>query len=530
MSDASEVKRPWWTYMNGYHWYVFALAAMGWLFDTMDGMIFTASRPKTIEGLMPAAMFVGQNLTPREIEAIRTDHAGYVTALFLLGWATGGLIFGVVGDRWGRAKTMALTIFIYAAFTGFSGLAQDWIQFGICRFLTGLGVGGEFAAGAALVAEVMPEKSRAQALGMLQSLSAVGNIMGALLFWYIEPMFGWRWLYAVGAFPALLAVVVRAGLKEPEKWVAAKKAAAEAGSSGAKPNFGRMSEMFTIPLLRRNTFVGLGLAIAGVIGLWGAGFWSPELINKTLLTVEDADKEKLVAVMSLPDTEWTAALGKLDDSPRAKYVELVSKSLKPGEKVSDKEALASIPSADRKARMQTVLQRAISPKEKTKVTATALVLQQIGAFFGMFAFSLMAARFGRKPSFLIVFILGWMSVILTFYTFQEVGQIYYLWPILGFGTLAPFGGYALYFPELYPTRLRTTGTGFCYNVGRYFAILGPLTLAKLAGFLDGKFETPGFRIAAILVSSSYFIGMVALIWAPETVNQPLPEDERVAAH
>src|SRR6185295_6913371 len=146
-------------------------------------------------------------------------YGGIVTSIFIIGWATGGLIFGVLGDRWGRAKTMALTILVYAFFTGFSALAQNWWQFAICRFLTGLGVGGEFAAGASLLAEVIPQGARAKALGMLQALSAVGNVFGAALFAYIEPRFSWKELYFVGAAPALLAVFVRIGLKEPDKWV-----------------------------------------------------------------------------------------------------------------------------------------------------------------------------------------------------------------------------------------------------------------------------------------------------------------------
>jgi len=96
--------------------------------------------------------------------------------------------------------------------------------------------------------------------------------------------------------------------------------------------------------------------------------------------------------------------------------------------------------------------------------------------------------------------------------------------------LAPFGGYAIYFPELFPTPLRTTGISFCYNVGRYITAFGLLILPPLSKALDGVFGMPGFRAAAIVLAASYLVGIVALIWAPETVNQPLMEEDKLLAH
>ena len=100
----------------------------------------------------------------------------------------------------------------------------------------------------------------------------------------------------------------------------------------------------------------------------------------------------------------------------------------------------------------------------------------------------------------------------------------YLWPVLGFFTLAPFGGYAIYFPELFPTRLRTTGISFCYNVGRYITAFGLFILGPLASALQGLTPIPGFRLAAMVLACSYLVGLAALIWAPETLHRPLPEE------
>src|SRR5207244_8485547 len=106
-------------------------------------------------------------------------------AVFLVGWSGGGFIFGILGDRLGRTRTLVITILIYALFTGLSGLARSLPQYMFFRFLTALGVGGEFAAGVALVAEVFPERSRPMALGSLQTLSAVGNMVAALIVFFI---------------------------------------------------------------------------------------------------------------------------------------------------------------------------------------------------------------------------------------------------------------------------------------------------------------------------------------------------------
>lgn len=159
---------PWWKQLNGYHWFVFAVAALGWLFDCLDQQLFTLSRGPAMKALLPA-------------DKDPLLWGGYATSIFLCGWATGGLIFGVLGDRIGRAKTMMITILIYSLCTGLSALSQTFWDFAFYRFVTGLGVGGEFAVGVALLAEVMPAKARSGALGSLQALSALGNISAALI-------------------------------------------------------------------------------------------------------------------------------------------------------------------------------------------------------------------------------------------------------------------------------------------------------------------------------------------------------------
>jgi MFS family permease len=518
--SSTSSQRPWWSLLKGYHWYVFLLAAFGWMFDCFDQQIFTMSRSITMRDLLPLA------------DGARQLSAGsWATSIFILGWATGGLIFGMMGDRWGRAKTMAVTILIYGLCTGLSGFAKSWGFFALFRFLTGAGVGGEFAVGAALIAEVMPDRARPHALGALQALSTIGNVLAAVSLGLVVPGeklgWGWRGLYYLGALPGLIAVFVFWRLKEPERWVIAKAAAATEDSS---KHFGRISHLFTQPQWRRNAFVGLSLAVAGQIGLWGVAFYTPELIDSAIPTIEKNTRPKIEAILNANSSEaHSTAVKALDGKEEQKYRELLRR-VAAREAKSSPDALAIPLSAAQKVKLQPLVQKAITEDDKTGLKFIGGVSQQIGAFLGIFSFTVLAARFGRRVSFLIALLVAWASLLLAFGTFREPWQIWYLWPILGFGTIAPFGGYAIYFPELFPTRLRTTGTSFCYNVGRYITALGVLTVGPLAQYLEGVTAIPGFRLAAMILACSYLIGMIALIWAPETVNKPLPEDEKVFAH
>src|SRR6266496_6434633 len=306
----------WYRGLSGYQWLVFVLAASGWIFDCFDQQIFTMSRSITMRELLPS-IEGGRQLTL----------GNWATSIFILGWATGGLFFGPLGDKWGRARTMALTILVYAACTGLSGFARSWGQFALFRFLTGAGVGGEFAVGAALIAEVMPDKARPHALGLLQALSAIGNILAAVSLGVVVPGdrlgWGWRGLYYLGALPALVAVFVFWRLKEPERWVIAKAAAKGEDSSR---HFGRLSHLFTQPQWRRNTLVGLSLAVAGQIGLWGVGFYTPELIDSAIPTIEKKTRPKIEAILNASSIDaHSAAVKGLDAKEEQKYLELLGR-------------------------------------------------------------------------------------------------------------------------------------------------------------------------------------------------------------
>src|SRR3954454_988309 len=163
-------KYAWYRELTGYHWFVLAVASMGWMFDTMAQQLFNLARKPAIKELLGAAAS----------NADVDDQAAKATAIFMIGWAIGGIIFGVLGDRLGRAKTMTITILTYTVFTGISLFSTGLLDFNVYRFLCGLGVGGQFAVGVALVAEVVPQRARPYALGFVQAASAVGNMIAAL--------------------------------------------------------------------------------------------------------------------------------------------------------------------------------------------------------------------------------------------------------------------------------------------------------------------------------------------------------------
>jgi len=464
-TTAAPESGPWYKSLNRYHWFVFVVAALGWLFDTMDQQLFTLARPLAMNDLIPAVVTPAPpNETPEEkstreaadtkaTNTIRGAHGGYATSIFLMGWATGGLIFGVLGDRWGRVKTMLATIIVYSVFTGFSAFSRGFWDFCLWRFLTGLGVGGEFAVGVALVAEVMPANARPHALGLLQALSAVGNVTAALI--GIAGT-GWKTMFLIGTAPALLSLIVRRRLKEPETWQASTES-----QQGAIKKRGSYSELLGDPELRYRAIVGLFLASAGVIGLWGIGFFAGDL-------------------------------------QRAVFGPMLTQA---GE--------------------------ADVPGKLKQLSGITLLVQNIGAFFGIYMFSYLSQYLGRRPAFAICFVGAMIStanVYLNLGKFNGTADIYWMVPLMGFFQLSLFGGYAIYFPELFPTRLRSTGTSFCYNVGRFVAAAGPFTLGKLIKDVFQKYEgADPFRYAGLTMCSIFAIGLIAVYFIPETKGKPLPE-------
>jgi hypothetical protein len=309
----------------------------------------------------------------------------------------------------------------------------------------------------------VPDKTRAPALGLLQSLSSLGNISAGLIGMGIGMLAArqllpmglktWQAMFLVGALPAFLCVFILARLREPKKWVDARAAGKKTGVK-----FGSYASLLTHPRWRKHAWGGLVLCSAGIIGLWGIGNFHPKIVR------------------SIVETHLAAQNLSAD-------------------------ALAS---------------------EKAFWSSMGLLLQNIGAFFGMTVMAKIAQTKGRKIAFALALILSFGSTVLVFKGLREFHQIFWMIPLMGFGQLGVFAVYAIYLPELFPTSLRATGTSFCYNFGRVVAATAPFTVGQITKSLGGNLE--GFRTAGLWVSLVLLLGLLVLPMLPETKDQPLPEE------
>ena len=492
------------------------MASLAWLFDCLDQQIFILVRKDALKHLLPPTMDASQ------VGA----YSGYATSIFMIGWATGGLIFGSVGDWFGRAKTLTLTVLIYSICTGLSAFSTGWIDFAIYRFITGLGVGGVFGLAVTLVADSLPARSRTGALGLLQALSAVGNISSGLIYLLVTSLskreviasnMSWKVMFLVGALPAFLCVFLQMKMKEPEAWVKARK---EGKVTGVK--FGSYAELFGNPVLRWNALFGMLLCVAGIIGVWGIGFFAPDLVRDVItnnLTQQEIAKQKATIDVSAAGAQPTGAQPTGAQPTGAQPTGTQPTGAQPtGAQPTDAQpAVIELPK-DVKARIA---------DEASTLVAYNGILQNIGAFFGMMTFTYIAQSIGRRKAFAMAFI---AAMIATVGYFQMFNSPWHLWmsSVMGFFQMALFAGFAIYLPELFPLRLRSTGTSFCYNVGRYVAASGPITLGLLALSLAAKAKSTtekidAFRDACSYMSVIFLIGLIAVYFLPETKDKPLPE-------
>lgn len=480
---------PWWRLLNRYHWFVLLVAALGWLFDCLDQQLFVLARPAAVEDLVPAR----SGESPERLTQRRKQAGDIATSVFIAGWACGGLFFGMLGDRIGRAKTMIITILLYSLFTGLSSFSLSVWDFAAYRFLTGLGVGGEFAVGVALVAEVMPAGARPHALALLQALSAIGNVTAALINLRLglaaeEGLVGspWRIMFLIGALPALLALVIRSRLREPEQWQQLKS------RHDMHQQLGSYVELFRHPMWRKHALLGLLLGCSGVIGLWSVGFYTPDLIR----SVQEPE---------VRNTVW-------NELAREGYAEIV-----PRLRTLHASDVARLPTTEQEV-WNTFQQRVKG--RLTRWQSYTSIMINIGAFLGMYSFGLLAQRIGRKATFVVALLAAYLSTVTVFWLLRDFWQIFVLVPIMGFCQLSLFGGYAVYFPELFPTRLRSTGTSFCYNVGRFLAAGGPLVKTLLDRLYSGPEAS---RYTGITMCTVFLLGLLVLPFLPETKGRPLPE-------
>ena len=348
--------RPWYKLLNRYHWFVLVVAALGWLFDTMDQQLFMLARVDAMRELLTVDKELPTRRDDCRVQRLRHDD--------LSDW---------LGDRRHRLRHHGRS-----HRPGQDDVADDSHLFAVHRperalapasgtshstdSSPGSGVGGEFAVGVSLVAEVMPSRARPLALGLLQALSAVGNVTAALISMFLgrlesgdafaelvvggTPIKAWRIMFVIGILPSLLAILIRRRLKEPERW----QSSVQTGEVARKA--GSYAALFGDPRWRKRAIVGLVLASAGVIGLWGIGFFTPDLLDSVL---------------------------------RKSYV---------GKGLSDAEINGNV----------------------TFWKGISSLMVNIGAFFGIYAFAMVTHHTGRRVAFAISFVLAMLSTIMVFST------------------------------------------------------------------------------------------------------------------
>jgi MFS family permease len=412
-------------------WLALISAGLAWLFDAMDLQIFTLVLFPTVSSLIGSA-------DAGRVAAM----GGLILTCKIFAWGVGGIVFGVLADRVGRARTMVVTVVIYSVFTGMSSLAQNWWQLLLLQILAGIGIGGEWAAGAALVAETWPQKTRARAMQVMQMCYGLGYFAAAVLNLVIGP-YGWRWVFLAGAAPAPLILLIRAFVPEPTRWAAAHRLRQATVRGGARDSWTATLRAIFAPGMRSRTVVGVLIAVTFLIG-------GPSSISL------------------LPT--WIHQLLPLDQQMQA-----------------------------------------------GTITSEVFMLLTAGGLAGYVGVIGLTELLSRRGAYATIAV-GFVAVIVFMFTrIATITELLWFAPVFGFVAQGAIGFFAAYFPELFPTTVRATGQGFCWNMARVLAAAGPLVFGTLVGVL-GSVPASGRLIAGIFV-----VGLTAIWFGPETKGRPLQD-------
>jgi len=416
--------------MNGYQWTVLFAAWLGWGFDCFDGLLFNYVAPNCVPTLL------GLTIGSAAAKAATLRWGGILTSILLVGWAVGGILFGQVADRIGRTRTLMLTMLLYALGTACCSLAPNiWALIGF-RVVASLGIGGEWAAGAAMVAEVVPERRRVEAGALLYTSAPAGlflatfaNFQIAGVFFKSAPETSWRYVFLCGLIPAAAAFVVRLFVREPDRWKQT------ASADARRP---RLGELFT-PENRALTGSGFAMALIALITWWSINAFIPIVSTGLAQTTAKAQGFAKPATLALVE-HW-------------------------------------------------------------KALATNVF--NLGGLIGTLLTIPAAKLMGRRKMFAIYYALSGVAVLATFGLDLAPLQRLYMYFFIGVTVFGVFGSFTYYLPELFPTRLRGTGAGFCYNVGRFIAAGGP--------FLVGTVASRGINSLQTALHALFWVGVVPLI-------------------
>jgi MFS family permease len=387
--------------LTRYQWLVLFAAWLGWGFDVFDGLLFNYVSGVCVPNLL------GLSLADKATEGISFYWTAALTSLLLIGWAIGGVLFGKITDRLGRARTLLLTMLTYALGTAACAFAPNIWVLALFRFVASLGIGGEWAAGASLVAETLPKEKRVLGGALLYTSAPAGLFLATFVndlllrkvdFLVQNPDLAWRAVFLTGLVPAAVAFVIRLGVKEPDTWKPAEEP--------------RVAELFS-PELRQRTVGGMAMAIVALVTWWSCSAFIP----------------KVAAYLA------TRVLPKLPPPELAlRKVEFITHG------------------------------------------TTAF---NLGGLIGTLLTVPAALHLGRRKMFLLYFALAAAALLLTFGPAWPVSVRLTLLFSVGLTVFGVFGAFTFYLPELFPTRLRGTGAGFTYNIGRLLTAPFPFAVGAI---------------------------------------------------
>lgn len=523
---------PWYAGVTRYQWLVLAIASAGWVFDVFEGQLFVIYKTPAM------AEVLGVDKTTAEGKSAIDAWSNYALSSFLLGGALGGLIFGMLADRIGRQKSMIWSIAVYSVFTALHYWVTDAWQIVALRFFVAMGVGGEWAIAASLVSEVFPKRARTAAGGIFHASSVLGAIFASLCGKLLAES-DWRMAFLIGLAPALLIVWIRASLQESEKWQAVQS---KPDAEGPPP--GSLRELLTTVGLRKNALIGLCLASIGLGTYWGIYAWGPELVR--LVLTEDVDSlsgeeldQRVVDVMTphidesiFEIFEEKPNLSGMTDAQIAVWkvlarlageVDEMSLAMRP---IKDNEELLldTVTAIEDRASRETFepLYRELARSElgsayRASMGSSAyLWMNFTGGLLGLLCFAPLASYTSRRMAFAVYHVGALILAPATFLLAGSYATSVVLLSVMAFFVVGMHAGYAIYFPELFPTRLRATGASFCFNVARL------VSAVVIVGRIPLRAEL-GLREAVSVMALLFALGLVAIAFAPETRDTELAD-------
>jgi len=433
--------------LTRYQWAVFAAAWLGWGFDIFDGLLFNFVAPNAIPTLL--GIPIGGDAAKEALPY----WTGVLNSLLLLGWAAGGVVFGLISDRFGRKRVLMITMLLYAIGTASCAFVHEMWQLIICRIIASLGIGGEWAAGSAMVAEVVPEDQRVEAGALLYTSAPLGLFLATFVNaevaggWFAhDPSMSWRYVLVFGLVPAAVAFVVRAFVREPERWANATANTAPA----------RVREIFA-PGVRARTVSALIVTLVALITWWTCNAFLQYLCNAL------AGAEAITRGLDLPATA----------------------------------------------------------KLKQHFIALGTYWFNGGGLIGTLLTIPVAKYFGRRRLFMIYFVGSALAMLLICGLDIPSELRLKLWFFVGLTVFGVFGAFPFYLPELYPTRLRSTGSGFCYNIGRVVTAGGVFAVALINKGAKG--DPAVFLQTLFMIGFVPIIGLLLMRWVIETRGQIMPD-------